>query len=74
MFDESRDLDDIATWDERPALDRVSVRLSRFLKTSSQTLVVLTAILTVVSQLALTGFAVVRRRSVRWTMAEAGFR
>ncbi|MCT9096620.1 PrsW family intramembrane metalloprotease [Haloarchaeobius sp. HME9146] len=56
----SRDLYDIATWDERTLLDTVSVRLTGLLKMSSRLLLVFTAVLIIVAQLALTGFAVVR--------------
>ncbi|WP_439026308.1 PrsW family intramembrane metalloprotease [Haloarchaeobius sp. DT45] len=56
----SHDLYDIATWDERTVLDTASVRLTGVLTASSRLLLVFAAILVIVAQFALTGFAVVR--------------
>jgi RsiW-degrading membrane proteinase PrsW (M82 family) len=57
---DSRDLYDIATWDQRTALDDISVRLASFLAASSRMLVYTMGITILFVQIALTGFAVVR--------------
>ncbi|MFB6180080.1 MAG: PrsW family intramembrane metalloprotease [Halorientalis sp.] len=56
----SRDLYDIATWENRTALDGVAVALARGLSASKRPLVLALAVLIILVQIAVTGFAVIR--------------
>lgn len=60
VLGQSHDLYDIATWEERTLLDRISVRLHRWLRTTTRALVILMAVLILVGQIVLTGFAVLQ--------------
>lgn len=59
-LDSVRDLYDVATWEERTLLDRVAVRLYRFLGRVTRGTVILAGLLIILIQLAVTGFAVVQ--------------
>lgn len=56
----SRDLYDIATWDNRTLLDNVSVRLAAILTRGTRPLAVAVAATIILAQIALTGFVLVR--------------
>lgn len=60
VFGASRDLYDVATWENRTLLDAVSVSLARLLALVSRVLVIGVAVGIIVFQLALSGFAVFR--------------
>ncbi|MFC6731570.1 MULTISPECIES: PrsW family intramembrane metalloprotease [unclassified Haladaptatus] len=57
--DGSHDLYDVATWEARSRLDRISVRLHRWLNLTLRAVVILAAVLIFVSQFALGGFGAV---------------
>ncbi|WP_136716410.1 PrsW family intramembrane metalloprotease [Halorientalis salina] len=57
---ESRDLYDIATWENRTVLDGVSVRITRGLSAGKRPLVLALAVVIILAQVAFTGFAVLR--------------
>ena len=56
----SRDLYDIATWENRTVLDGISVRLANGLSASKRPLILLLAVFIIFIQIAVTGFAVIR--------------
>ena len=58
-LDGVRDLYDVATWEERTLLDRIAVRLHRFLGRVTRGTVILTGLLILIVELAVTGVAVV---------------